>query len=170
MWGLWWTKSHWGRFFSELSVSLCQFHSTGAPLLVKLGKKIVLLHHRVAQRALRLWCVRSICYGALYHVKKKKLPVECIYASVIYCCNLTNTTSVGSLLCKAVVFVFTLACNCKYCSTYSCLQHTVFIVFFMLKLNAVCHPGLLERKNWNKNVINFTVKTEMSVLPLFIPI
>jgi hypothetical protein len=39
MWGLWWTKWHWDRFFSELSVFPCKFHSTGAPLLVKLGKK-----------------------------------------------------------------------------------------------------------------------------------
>jgi hypothetical protein len=73
MWGLWWTKWHWGRFFSELSVFPCQFHSTGAPLLVKLGKKTahLHLHHRVVQKALRLWCVRSICCGALHHVKKK---------------------------------------------------------------------------------------------------
>jgi hypothetical protein len=39
MWGLWWTKWHWDRFFSEFSVFPCQFHSTGAPLLGKLGKK-----------------------------------------------------------------------------------------------------------------------------------
>jgi hypothetical protein len=36
---LWWTKWHWDRFFSELSVFPCQFHSTGAPLIVKIGKK-----------------------------------------------------------------------------------------------------------------------------------
>jgi hypothetical protein len=70
MWDLWWTNWHWDRFFSELSVFPCQFHSTGAPLLVKLGKKTALLHHKVAQKALRLWCVRSICCGALHHVKK----------------------------------------------------------------------------------------------------
>jgi hypothetical protein len=60
-------------FFSELSVFPCQFHSTGAPLLVKLGKKIAHLHlyHKVAQKPLRLWCVLSICCGALHHVKKK---------------------------------------------------------------------------------------------------
>jgi hypothetical protein len=28
-----------GHVFSELSVFPCQFHSTGAPLIVKLGKK-----------------------------------------------------------------------------------------------------------------------------------
>jgi hypothetical protein len=39
LWGLWWTKWHWDRFFFELSVFPCQFHSTGAPLFVKLGKK-----------------------------------------------------------------------------------------------------------------------------------
>jgi hypothetical protein len=70
MWDLWWTKWHWDRFFSELSVFPCQFHSTGAQLLVKLCKKTAHLHHRVAQKALRLWCVRSICCGALHHVKK----------------------------------------------------------------------------------------------------
>jgi hypothetical protein len=59
-----------GQVFSELSVCPCQFHSTGAPLLVKLGKKTVHLHHRVVQKALRLWCVRNICCGALHHVKK----------------------------------------------------------------------------------------------------
>jgi hypothetical protein len=42
---------HWDRFFSELSVFPRQFHSTGAPLLVKLGKKTANLHHRVAQKA-----------------------------------------------------------------------------------------------------------------------
>jgi hypothetical protein len=40
---LWWTKWHWDRFFSELSVFPCQFHSSGAPLLVKIGKKLLIL-------------------------------------------------------------------------------------------------------------------------------
>jgi hypothetical protein len=71
MWDLWWTKWHWDRFFSELSVFPCRFHSTGAPLLVKLGKKTAHLHHSVAQKALRLWCVRSICCGALHQKNKK---------------------------------------------------------------------------------------------------
>jgi hypothetical protein len=34
---------HWDRFFSELSVFPCGFHSTGAPLIVKLGKKLLIL-------------------------------------------------------------------------------------------------------------------------------
>jgi hypothetical protein len=42
MWGLWWTKWHWDRFFSELSVFPCKFYSTGAALLVKLGKKLLI--------------------------------------------------------------------------------------------------------------------------------
>jgi hypothetical protein len=32
---LWWTKWHSDRFFSELSVLPCRFHSTGAPVIVK---------------------------------------------------------------------------------------------------------------------------------------
>jgi hypothetical protein len=55
----WWTKWHWDRFFPELSVFPCQFHSTGAPLLVKLGKKTAhpsIIIIGVAQNALRLWC------------------------------------------------------------------------------------------------------------------
>jgi hypothetical protein len=39
MWDLWWTKWHWDRFFFELLVFPCRFHSTGAPLIVKIGKK-----------------------------------------------------------------------------------------------------------------------------------
>jgi hypothetical protein len=55
-------------FPPSTSVYPCQFHSTGAPLL---GKMIIIhLPHRVAQEALRLWCVRSICCGAF--LKKKK--------------------------------------------------------------------------------------------------
>jgi hypothetical protein len=30
-----------------------------------------LVHHRVAQEALRLWCVRSVCCGALLHYRKR---------------------------------------------------------------------------------------------------
>jgi hypothetical protein len=73
MWDLWWTEWHWDRFFSELSVFPCQFHSTGAPLLVKLGKKkLLIVITGVAQKALRLWCVRSISCGAPSPRKKKK--------------------------------------------------------------------------------------------------
>jgi hypothetical protein len=45
----------------------CQFHSTSAPLLVKMKKKNIIfhLHHMVAQESLRLRCVRSICCGIL---------------------------------------------------------------------------------------------------------
>jgi hypothetical protein len=65
MLGLWWTKWLCDRFFSELSVFPCQFHSTGAPLIVKIGKKKLLIFITgVAQEALRLRCIRSICCGA----------------------------------------------------------------------------------------------------------
>jgi hypothetical protein len=50
----------------------CQFHSTGAPLLVKLSKKLLIFITGFVQKALRLWCVRSICCGALQHEKKTK--------------------------------------------------------------------------------------------------
>jgi hypothetical protein len=43
MWDLWWTKWHWDRFFSELWIFPCQFHSTGAPLLGKMKKLIIFL-------------------------------------------------------------------------------------------------------------------------------
>jgi hypothetical protein len=77
MWGWWWTKWHWDRLFSELSVFPCQFHSTGAPLIVRVGKKLVIFIifiTGVAQKALRLWCVRSICCGAPWLRKIKKPP------------------------------------------------------------------------------------------------
>jgi hypothetical protein len=64
-----------GQVFSpSTSVFPCQFDCTGAPLLVKIKKKLIIFHlsHRVAQEALRLRCVRSICCGALHHKKKKK--------------------------------------------------------------------------------------------------
>jgi hypothetical protein len=71
MWDLWWTKWHWDRFFSELSVFPCQFHSTVAPLIVKLGKiKLLIFITGGEQEALRLRCVRSICCGALHPPKK----------------------------------------------------------------------------------------------------
>jgi hypothetical protein len=41
-WDLWWTKWHWDRFFPSTYVFPCQFHSTGAPLLVKLKNKLII--------------------------------------------------------------------------------------------------------------------------------
>jgi hypothetical protein len=56
-----------GQVFSpSTSVFPCQFHSTSAPLHGK-NEKINHLHHRVAQEALTLRCVRSTCCGALHH-------------------------------------------------------------------------------------------------------
>jgi hypothetical protein len=42
MWDLWWTKWHWDRFSAEYYGFPCQFHSTGAPLLGK-GQKIMMI-------------------------------------------------------------------------------------------------------------------------------
>jgi hypothetical protein len=73
------------------SASPCQFYPTGAPLLGK-GQKIIItivvFHHRVAQEASRLRCVRNVCCGALHHLKKpviQLLPCAllCTAASVI---------------------------------------------------------------------------------------
>jgi hypothetical protein len=67
-------QSGTGTCFSpSTSVFHYQFHSTGAPLLGKIKKKqssFSHLHHRAAQEALRLGCVRSICLGALHTQKK----------------------------------------------------------------------------------------------------
>ena len=73
MWDLWWTKWHWDRFSPSTSVFPCQFHSTGAPLLVKIKKKLITfrLHHRVAQEALRLRCF----FCGVLHYKKKHLGI-----------------------------------------------------------------------------------------------
>jgi hypothetical protein len=72
MWDLWWTKWHWDRFFSELSVFPCRFQSTGAQLIVKLGKKnCSSSSSQGCTKSLRLWCVRSVSCGALHHPKEK---------------------------------------------------------------------------------------------------
>jgi hypothetical protein len=60
-------------FPPSTSVFSCQFHSTGAPLLGKMKETDHLslhLHHRVAQQASRLRCVRTVCCGAFHQNKK----------------------------------------------------------------------------------------------------
>jgi hypothetical protein len=67
-------------FSPSTSVFPCQFHSTGAPLLGKMKKIIIFhLHHRVAQEALGLRCVRSICCGALLHQKKSHYRLQILF-------------------------------------------------------------------------------------------
>jgi hypothetical protein len=67
-------QSDTGTGFSPSTlVYPCQFHSTGAPLKFKSRKKPYHHYHRVAQEALRLRCVRSICCGALH---PKKIPIS----------------------------------------------------------------------------------------------
>jgi hypothetical protein len=41
------------------------------------------LHHRVAEKALRLWCVRSICCGALHHVKRNRTQVTFVRSLLV---------------------------------------------------------------------------------------
>jgi hypothetical protein len=64
-------QSGTGTGFSPItSVFPCQFNSTGAPLIVNLGTKLLIFITGVAQEALRLRCVRSICCGTLHQAKK----------------------------------------------------------------------------------------------------
>jgi hypothetical protein len=63
-------SGNWTGFSPSTSVLPCQFHSIGAPLIVEIGKKLIMFITWVAQEALRLRCVRSICCGALHHAKK----------------------------------------------------------------------------------------------------
>jgi hypothetical protein len=71
VWDLWWTEWHWDRFFPEyfgfpLSVS---FNRCSITWKTK-NKPSSSSHRRVAQEALMLRCVRSVCFGALLHTKK----------------------------------------------------------------------------------------------------
>jgi hypothetical protein len=46
-----------GQAFLRVVGFPCRFHSTGAPLIAKLGKKLLIhLIIGVAQKALRVWC------------------------------------------------------------------------------------------------------------------
>jgi hypothetical protein len=65
------------------------------------------LHHRVAQKALRLWCVSSICCGALHHVKKtiiatlgrkRKSPEVESHKSKAFPREVAPTKNIGDLL------------------------------------------------------------------------
>jgi hypothetical protein len=63
---MWWTKWHWDRFFSEyfgfpLSISFHRCSTTRKR--TKNNNHHRHLHHRVAQEASRLRCVRSVCRG-----------------------------------------------------------------------------------------------------------
>jgi hypothetical protein len=80
MWDLWRTKWHWDRFFTEyfgfpLSISFHQCSITWK------NKKLIILLFifitRVAQKALRLRCVRSVCCGVLLHKKVLLLRLIC---------------------------------------------------------------------------------------------
>jgi hypothetical protein len=34
MWGLWWTKQHWGRFSPSILISSANHHSTNLPIII----------------------------------------------------------------------------------------------------------------------------------------
>jgi hypothetical protein len=70
MWDLWWTKWHWDRFLPEYFGYLLSISFHRCSITRKSREKTNNFHHRVAQEALRLRCVRSICCGALYEKEK----------------------------------------------------------------------------------------------------
>jgi hypothetical protein len=96
-------------FSPSTSVFPCQFHSTGAQLLVKM-KKADHLHHRVAQKALWLRCVCRIFCGAL-HKRKKKVTIN--YKDWVVSNNLCIIYSHGT---STVMHV-----GCWHCSNSECL-------------------------------------------------
>jgi hypothetical protein len=73
MWDLWWKKWQWDRFLSEyfgfpMSVSFHWCSITRKRTTNNNHHRH--LQHRVAQEASKLRCVRSVCCGALHHLKK----------------------------------------------------------------------------------------------------
>jgi hypothetical protein len=74
MWDLWWTEWNCDRFFPEyfgfpLSIS---FHRCSVTRK-RTKNNHFHLHHRFAQRAFRLRGARSVCCGALLHLKQNGL-------------------------------------------------------------------------------------------------
>jgi hypothetical protein len=76
MWDLWWTKWHWDRLSSELSVFPCRFHSTGAPLIVKIGKKYCSSSSSSSSQGCTISCGASVASAAGPPHKKKKTLFE----------------------------------------------------------------------------------------------
>jgi hypothetical protein len=68
---MWWTKWHWDTVFFPRVVWFSPASSIPAVLhYTEKFKKINHIYHRVAQKPSMLWCVSSICCGALHHKKK----------------------------------------------------------------------------------------------------
>jgi hypothetical protein len=45
MWGLWWTKWHWGRFSPNTSVSPASFHPTDCSTFIIITTTIIIINH-----------------------------------------------------------------------------------------------------------------------------
>jgi hypothetical protein len=74
MWDLLWTKWHWDRFFPRV-LRFSPVNFIPPVLHYREKQKTNHLHHRAAQEASRLRCVRSICCGAL-HPKKQNMLAD----------------------------------------------------------------------------------------------
>jgi hypothetical protein len=75
MWDLWWKKWHWDRFFPKyfgfpLSISFLRCSITR-----KNEKTLIISFTGLHNKPSRLWCVRSICCGALH----KKKGTKCVF-------------------------------------------------------------------------------------------
>jgi hypothetical protein len=74
---LWWTKWHWDRFFPSTSVFPCQFHSTGAPLLGKTKKELMIFITGLYNKP--QGCGASVASAAGPFTTKKKLQFRMFY-------------------------------------------------------------------------------------------
>jgi hypothetical protein len=97
-------------------------------------------HHRVAQDALRLWCIHSICCRALHHLKKKlqrhaqnmqycfsvatMILWMCLNVTLMHTCTLL----VAKMINISLIFLWR-----KQCNTYMALVNHIFIIFDVQK-------------------------------------
>jgi hypothetical protein len=85
------------------------------------------LHHRVAQEALRLRCVRSICCGDLHHKKKVFTicflgPVPAIAMSILVGKYRTRTNTNLYLFSKSFIHNPSVACKCALENIFTVLN------------------------------------------------
>jgi hypothetical protein len=77
MWGLWWTKQHWGRFSPSTSVSLANDHFTKFPIIIKWG-----WHNRPIGGRSAEWTQLD---SVPHHTKLKKKTCFFSLLSLIFC-------------------------------------------------------------------------------------